>query len=190
MAAALQRYDADKALGAPGREAMYVVEAGCRQKLAGRLGCTPGEIALLASTTEAITTVLFGLPWQPGDNLVINDLEFPSAIIGCVELGRRYGVELRMVRHSGGVVTPDAIAARVDDRTRLVVISHVSFRSGYRFDLEAVAQVAHDRGARLLVDAAQSLGAVRVQAGSVDFLAGCTFHAWRRLSVLPPGSVG
>jgi selenocysteine lyase/cysteine desulfurase len=175
MAAALQRYAADKQRGAPGRDAMYAAEAGCRQGLAALLGCQADEIALLGSTSEAISTVLFGVDWHPGDNVVVTDLEFPAAVIACLEIGQRHGVDVRVVHHRGGAISPDALAAQVDERTRIVALSHVSFRSGYRADLEAVAAVAHARGARLLVDAAQSLGAVHFDAGSVDFVAGCSF---------------
>ena len=132
------------------------------------------EIALLSSTTECVNVILFGLPWEAGDNLVVTDLEFPSSIIACLHLGRRFGVDVRLVRHTGGAVTPAAIAEYVDDRTRLVVISHVSYHSGYRADLEAVADCAHDHGALLLVDASQSVGAVPVEVGAVDFIAACT----------------
>jgi selenocysteine lyase/cysteine desulfurase len=178
LAAALQRYAADKQRGARGREAMYATEAACRGRAAALLGRAPEEIAFCASTTEALNTVLLGLEWRTGDNLVTTDLEFPSALIAALHIGERFGVEVRVVKHEGGAVTPAALAARMDDRTRLVLISHVSFRSGYRIDLAAVAEVAHAHGALLLVDAAQSLGAVgmeAVTAGQVDFLAACTF---------------
>ena len=138
------------------------------------LACSAPEIALLSSTTECVNAILFGLPWEAGDNLVVTDLEFPSSIIACLHLGRRFGVDVRLVRHTGGAVTPAAIAEHVDDRTRLVVISHVSYRSGYRADLDSVADCAHDHGALLLVDASQSVGAVPLEVGAVDFIAACT----------------
>lgn len=178
LAAGLQRYAQDKQRGARGREAMYATEAACRGRAAALLGCTPEEIAFCASTTEALNTVLLGLEWRAGDNLVTTDLEFPSALIAALHVGERFGVELRVVKHEAGVVTPDALASRMDGRTRLVLVSHVSFRSGYRIDLAAVAEAAHAHGALLLVDAAQSLGAVgmgAVAASHVDFLAACTF---------------
>jgi selenocysteine lyase/cysteine desulfurase len=178
LAAALQRYAEEKQRGARGREAMYATEAACRERAARLLGCTPEEIAFCASTTEALNTVLLGIEWRAGDNLITSDLEFPSALIAALHVGERYGVEVRVVKHERGVVTPEALAARMDDRTRLVLVSHVSFRSGYRIDLEALSDAAHAHGALLLVDAAQSLGAMgmeAVSAGKVDFLAACTF---------------
>ena len=174
VAAALQQYADEKLQGAMTPLETQDIEASCRQRVADLLGCSAAEIALLSSTTECVNAILFGLPWEAGDNLVVTDLEFPSSIIACLHLGRRFGVDVRLVRHTGGAVTPAAIAEHVDDRTRLVVISHVSYRSGYRADLEAVADCAHDHGALLLVDASQSVGAVPVEVGAVDFIAACT----------------
>ena len=174
VAGALQQYTEEKLQGAITPTEMQEVEADCRQRVAAFIGCSAPEIALLPSTTECVNAILFGLPWEAGDNLVVTDLEFPSSIIACLHLGRRFGVDVRLVQHRGGVVTPAAIAAHVDDRTRLVVISHVSYRSGYRADLDAVADCAHAHGALLLVDASQSVGAVPLEVGSVDFIAACT----------------
>jgi cysteine desulfurase / selenocysteine lyase len=178
MEEALRRYTAAKQQGARGREAMYAVDASCRARAAALLGCGVEEIAFCSSTTEALNTVLLGVGWREGDNLVTSDLEFPSGLIAALHVGERFGVEVRVVKQQGGVVSPEALAARMDERTRLVLVSHVSFRSGYRIDLEAVAEAAHKHGALLLVDAAQSLGAVGMEAvasGAVDFLAACTF---------------
>lgn len=174
VAAALRQYLDEKLQGAITPTEMQQEEAACRQRVAAFIGCNAGEIALLSSTTECVNAILFGLPWEAGDNIVVTDLEFPSMVIACLHLGRRIGIDVRLVRHTGGVVTPEAIAARVDNRTRLVVISHVSYRSGYRADLEAVADCAHAHGALLLVDASQSVGAVPLAVGAVDFIAACT----------------
>ncbi|MCY4438330.1 MAG: aminotransferase class V-fold PLP-dependent enzyme [Chloroflexi bacterium] len=174
VAGALHQYTDEKLQGAITPTEMQQVEADCRRRVAAFIGCSAGEIALLSSTTECVNAILIGLPWEAGDNLVVTDLEFPSSIIACLHLGRRFGVEVRLVRHTDGVVAPAAIAEHVDDRTRLVVISHVSYRSGYRADLDAVADCAHAHGALLLVDASQSVGAVPLEVGAVDFIAACT----------------
>ena len=174
VAGALQLYVDQKLQGAITPTEMQEVEADSRRLMADFIGCGASEIALLSSTTECVNAILFGLPWETGDNIVVTDLEFPSSIIACLHLGRRFGVDVRLVRHTDGVVTPAAIAEQVDDRTRLVVISHVSYRSGYRADLEAMADCAHAHGALLLVDASQSVGAVPLEVGSVDFIAACT----------------
>lgn len=171
----LTRYAAAKRRGSLGRDEMTETGMATKRHLARWIDCEAEDVAFFGSTTEAINVVLHGLPWQSGDNVVITDLEFPSAMIGCLCLARQFGIEVRVVPHRDGDVELDAIVGRVDGRTRLVILSHVSFHSGVRFDVAGIAEVAHDRGALVLVDAAQSLGAVPVAVGDVDLLVSCPF---------------
>jgi cysteine desulfurase / selenocysteine lyase len=168
LAEALARYAQDKMRGAPGRDAFYEQEARARAGVARLLGVPPSVVAFSPSTTDAINTVLWGLDWQPGDEIVVTDLEFPTGIIAALHLADRRGVTVRVVRHVGGAITAAAIEEALGPRTRLVLLSHVSYRSGYRFDLGRVTRAAHAAGAMVLVDAAQSLGAVPVNAGDLE----------------------
>ncbi len=172
--AALARYADDKARGERGRSALYAVEQDCRVRLASLLGVPPADVAFVASTARAIDAVVQALPWQPGDNLVTDDLEFPTTIFAALRLGGR-GIEPRIVRGRRGVFTPEDVAVRVDSRTRLVCVSLVSFHSGLRLDLAHLADLVHARGALLLVDVAQAAGAVPVDGAAADFLVGCAF---------------
>src|SRR5262245_50523728 len=76
----LARYAAAKRRGSLGRDEMAGTAAETKSRLARRLGCRAADIAFFGSTSEAINVVLHGLPWQPGDNVVITDLEFPGAM--------------------------------------------------------------------------------------------------------------
>jgi selenocysteine lyase/cysteine desulfurase len=172
--AALLRYAQAKALGDPGRARCYVVEDACRRKAAALLGVTPAEIAFVGSTSRGTNAALHALPWHPGDNLLINDLEFPSLIYAARHLERR-GVEVRMLRHRHGALSLEDVSAAMDSRTRLVAVSAVSFLSGFRWDLEALARLVHDHNSLLLVDAAQALGAVPIPVSQIDFTVACTF---------------
>jgi cysteine desulfurase/selenocysteine lyase len=172
--AALVRYAEDKARGAAGRPAMYAVEQACREQLAKLLGVTAGEVALLASTARGIDAVIQALPWSAGDNVVTDDLEFPTTLFAAQRLQQR-GVGSRIVTSRAGRFTVEDVAACLDERTRLVCVSAVSFNSGLRLDLPRLAQVVHAAGAQLLVDVAQAAGAVSTDAGAADFLVGCSF---------------
>lgn len=172
---ALARYAAVKQRGSDGRNELAWTSAATKSRLARWLGCQAEDISFLGSTSEAINVVLRGLPWQPDDNVVITDLEFPSAMIGCLSLAQQFGIDVRVVPHRDGDIERAAIADNIDTRTRLVILSHVSFHSGVRFDLTEIVRAAHDRGAFVLVDASQSLGTVPVVVGDVDFLVGCPF---------------
>ena len=153
------------------------VEA-CRRLGAQLIGADIAEIALVRSTTEGISLVAEGFRWQPGDNVVTLDNEFPSNQYPWMNLAER-GVETRRVPADGGRVDLDRLSAACDARTRIVSISWVGFASGWRVDLDKVAELAHQRGALLFVDAIQGLGAFPLDVGRtpIDFLA-ADGHKW------------
>ncbi len=136
------------------------------------------EIAFVHNTTAGISLVAEGLAWQPGDNLVTLDNEFPSNVYPWMNLRDR-GVETRRVAVADGRVDPDAILARCDDRTRLIAVSWVGFASGWRLNVAELAARAHERGVLVLLDAIQGLGVfpLDVAQTQVDFLA-ADGHKW------------
>ena len=147
--------------------------------LAARLiGARREEIALIRNTTEGINLVAQGFPWQPGDNVVTGADEFPTNQYPWLQLADR-GVETRRVASHEGRLDLDRLAAACDARTRIVTISWVSFSSGWRHDVDRLAEMAHDRGALLFLDAIQGLGVFPLDVGktAVDFLA-ADGHKW------------
>lgn len=151
----------------------------CRSVAAGLLESSPDEIALVNNTTQGIGLVAEGFPWRTGDNVVVPANEFPSNWLPWKALERR-GVELRSlaVADSGGIDLGQ-LARCIDQRTRLVSLSWVGFASGYRLDLAQVVELVHSRGALLMVDAIQGLGAypLSVRDLPIDFLA-ADGHKW------------
>ena len=149
-----------------------------RRLSAETIGATPEEIALIRNTTEGISLVAEGFPWQPGDNVVTLADEFPSNQYPWMNLADR-GVQTRRVPVDGGEVDLDRLAAACDDRTRIVTVSWVAYASGWRNDVDRLAAVAHDHGALLFLDAIQALGVfpLDVSRTPVDFLA-ADGHKW------------
>lgn len=145
---------------------------------AGLVGASPDEIALIRSTTEGITLVAEGFPWREGDNVVVPAAEFPSNLYPWFNLAAR-GVETRQVANPSGRLEPADVAAACDDRTRIVAASWIDYATGWRNDLDLLAEIAHRRGAYLFVDAIQGLGAfpLDVAATPVDFFA-ADGHKW------------
>jgi selenocysteine lyase/cysteine desulfurase len=143
-----------------------------RDDLARLIGADADEIAFVSSTTHGIGVVAEGFPWRDGDSVVTVEEEYPSNIVPWLNLAAR-GVALRAVPDRGGRVVLDDLAAAIDDRTRVVTISHVEWASGFRNDLDALAELCHGRGAALFVDAIQSLPALTldVRRTPIDFLA-------------------
>lgn len=139
----------------------------------GRLLNWPGEwISITRSTSHGLSLLAGGLDWKPGDNVVGAQGEYPANIYPWMAL-QRYGVELRLAPNTGGRVTPDSILSLVDERTRVVSVSHVEFWNGYRVDIETIGRACRERGIVFAVDAMQSAGALDIDLSSlpVDLLA-------------------
>ena len=94
-------------------------------------------------------------------------------------LKERYGVETRMVSEKVGKIDLDDIINAINERTRVVTISHVEFASGYRNDIKAIGKICQDRDIWFVVDAIQSLGVIEVDVKSyhIDILA-ADGHKW------------
>ncbi len=152
--------------------------ADANRLLAERLNTTPDRFAYLTNVADATAAIANGIDWQPGDNVVLVQGEYPSFVLAWTRLAR-YGVEARFAPSSGIETDLDAVEEVIDDRTRAVVISHVDFNSGYRNDLAAMGVLAHAHGALFVVDASQSLGAIPVDVTTwgVDSLV-CVGYKW------------
>lgn len=149
-----------------------------KRLLAGLINATPEEIALTQNTSEGINMVANMLDWHPGDNVVINNLEFFPNYWPWLRL-RKFGVELRVVQHRHGLITTQDIAEQTDDRTRVIALSNVAWINGLKHDLVEIGSLARQHGAYLVVDAIQSVGNMDldVRQGPVDFLS-CGGHKW------------
>ncbi|OQW70255.1 MAG: class V aminotransferase [Proteobacteria bacterium ST_bin11] len=136
------------------------------------------DIALVKNTSEALSFVAFGLPWQAGDNIVSSNEEFPSNRLPWQALAER-GVEFREADLHSAKTPEDALFALVDGNTRLLTISSIQFASGLRMDLERIGEFCRQRDILFCIDAIQSLGAVQfdVQAYHADFVM-ADGHKW------------
>lgn len=149
-----------------------------RRQAATLLGASQDEIALVRNTTEGVTLVSEGYPWQAGDNVVVPALEFPSNLYPWLVLERR-GVEVRRVAPVDGKLDLNRVHAACDRHTRIVAASWVDYATGWRTDLASLSEIAHRQGALCFVDAIQGLGVfpLDVVATGVDFLA-ADGHKW------------
>ena len=149
-----------------------------RVRAAGLIGAQAEEIALVPNTAAGINLVAEGFPWQPGDNVVLPENEFPSNQYPWINLADR-GVKVRRVKIEQGRVELDRLAAACDRRTRIVSVSWVAYASGWRQDLDRLADMVHAHGALLFLDAVQGLGVfpIDVARTPVDFLA-AGGHKW------------
>lgn len=137
-----------------------------RAAFARTLGAQEDAVALTHCTTDGVDTVLFGLSFQPGDEIVTTTHEHPGLTAPLAELARVRGVVVRAVE-----ARLDAITEALGPRTRLVAVSHVLWTNGDVLPVAAIAKAAHDANALLLVDGAQAVGAIPVdpEALGADF---------------------
>ncbi len=142
----------------------------CRTRLARLMNAKSSEVALVKNTSEGVNLVALLMNWKPGDNVVVTDVDFPANVYPFLNQ-RKKGVEVRFIKGEGGI-TPEQVKEAVDERTKLVSLSHVIYKSGYRLDLAEIGKLCREKGAYLHVDATQSLGALRVDVKrmNVDFL--------------------
>jgi len=148
-----------------------------RRSAARLLGAQPSEVAFVGPTSLALSFVAAGLPWRPGDNLLVYRDDYPSNVYPWMALAAR-GVEVRWLQTDQlGRIEPERVLAQVDDRTRLVALASCHFIAGWRLDYHALGQRLRQRGIWFCLDAIQSLGAFPLHAASVDFLA-ADAHKW------------
>lgn len=143
-----------------------------REALARLIGARPEEIALTTGASDGTNAVARGLAWQPGDEILLPAGEFPANYYPWKHLERR-GVRVREAPASDArFVTADDLLAQLNERTRLVAASYVSYSSSNRLDLARLGAACRERGIRLFVDASQAVGAVAfsVQELQCDFL--------------------
>lgn len=150
-----------------------------RTQFARLVNATPDEVALLFSTAEGENIIAQGLDLVAGDNVVVDDLHYPTEFVLYRALEASRGIELRIARHRDGAVTAADFAPLIDRRTKIVSVAWVSHLNGFRHDMRPIADLAHAHGAVFYADAVQAAGMfpIDVQASGVDALC-CGSYKW------------
>ncbi|MDP9320059.1 MAG: aminotransferase class V-fold PLP-dependent enzyme [Chloroflexota bacterium] len=147
-----------------------------RADFARVLGADVDEIALEPAVSAALVTIASSFDYGKRNKVVVSDLDFPTDGHTWLAL-EKAGVEVEFVHSLDGVTVPLELFERaVDEHTALVCTGHAYYTSGYIQDVTRLAELCHRKGAALVVDAYQSIGAIPfdVHASGVDFLVGGT----------------
>ena len=145
-------------------------------EIAPLLGANAGEVAMVPNVSLGQAAVLSAIDYTaPRDRIIMTELDFPSVRYVYDQLAPRLGATVVVVPSDDGVsIDEERLVAEIDERTALVAISHVLFRSAYILDAEAICRRAHEVGAVVSLDAFHSVGVIPVDVKriGVDFLTG------------------
>jgi L-cysteine/cystine lyase len=150
--------------GKPYYELVLDLRLRARTRLAGIVGAEPEQLALTSATTDGCNIVVAGLGLGPDDEVVTTGSEHPGLLAPLHASGVRVVVAPTLGRPAADAL--DAILGAVTERTRLLALSHVAWTTGQVFPVHALKERT---GLPVLVDGAQSVGAIPVDVGAIDF---------------------
>jgi len=132
------------------------------------------EIAFIENATRAWDMVFYAFDWQVGDRLITSRADYDSNMIAYLQVARKYGVSVELIPDDAhGQLDAGALSAMLDERVKLISISHVPTNSGLVSPVEAVGKVAADHGIPFLLDACQSVGQMPIDVHAI----GCSMRS-------------
>ena len=171
---AFELYASCKTSGSEGRPDLTKIENETRKLVADLIGVDAENVIFLSSTSRCLDVAIKSIEWEPGDNIVFSDTEFLTTEFTGALL-KQHGIASKIVQSDHGYLTPEDYDREIDSRTKLVVASSVSYKTGLILDIEGVSKVTRAKGALLFMDGIQGLGSVETKANHADFFASGTF---------------
>jgi cysteine desulfurase / selenocysteine lyase len=137
------------------------------------------QISFMGNTSDAISAVAGGYLWKPGDEVILNSIEFPANIQPFRILEKKGVKPVYIKPDQNGYITAEVLEQAITPRTRMLSISAVQYLTGFRADLDSIGQLCRNYNIFFIVDAIQGLGAVKidVQKAQIDALA-TGAHKW------------
>jgi len=154
-----------------------------KRSLARLFGSSPDEIALVRNTTEAIKTVLYGIPLNPGDEVLTTTHDYPSMVSVLRNREKEDGIKLVEVPAPFPAGSMDelvkAVEGGISPKTRVILISHVTYTTGQVFPVRRISELAHRHGIEVVVDGAHAVGQLdfKVSELGCDYY-GTSLHKW------------
>ncbi len=145
------------------------------QALADLVGAAPDEVALVENATKAWGTVFYGMPFNEGDKVITTHASYASNYLAMLQLRQQLGIEIVVApSDAAGQVDTDALERCIDQKTRLICLTHIPTNSGLVNPAADVGRVARRYGIPYLLDACQSAGQVDLDMDAIgcDFLSG------------------
>ena len=174
--AALAQYGEDKLLGMDGRVRHEAVYALAKEEIARAYGLTADEIGICSCTSEAYNLAALALQLEEGEEVVINDLDFPAGATAWLQPS--CPATVRVWRAQGGALRVEDLIPLLGPKTRFVTSSLVSYFNGFKIPLPEVGEAVHRHSAALLaIDVTQALGRIPLDLTDVDLIVSST-HKW------------
>ncbi len=144
-----------------------------RELIADFIGADYEEIALTHTGTEGMNLILWGINWQPGDEIITTNREHVASLAPISLIKNKYSLNVKYVDVEYGESYNeqkflDTFTKRISPKTRILVVSHVSFSTGLTFPLKKLAKICHENNMYILVDGAQGAGAVPLDVHDFD----------------------
>ncbi len=174
---AIQAYWLDKQLGMKGRDRHFAQVEACREISARMLGLQSAEVSFCSCSSEAYNLLASALNLHACDEVVVTDLDFPAGATPWLRAAEAPKVRLWQARD--GALAPEQLAPLLNERTKLVQVSLVSFYNGHRLAWGAFRETVrrHAPHALISVDITQALGRVQLDCEGADILISST-HKW------------
>jgi selenocysteine lyase/cysteine desulfurase len=174
---AIEAYWHDKLRGMKGRDGHFAAVEACREVSARMLGLQTGEVSFCSCSSEAYNLLASALQLGARDEVVVSDLDFPAGVTPWLRAAE--APVLRVWKATNGALDVHALAPLLNERTRLVQVSLVSFYNGHRIAWRAFRDAVrlHAPNAILSVDITQALGRVVLDCEGADILISST-HKW------------
>jgi kynureninase len=145
-------------------------------EIAPLMNAEPGEVVMMPNVSIAQSAVASAIDFSGDrDTIVMTALDFPSVLYAHHALAERFGARVVVVESDDGIgIDQEKLLAAIDERTKLVAVSHVIFKSAFVNDVDAICRRAHEMGSLVSLDAFHSVGIlpVDVKGSGVDFLTG------------------
>lgn len=132
------------------------------------LGCRTDEIAVVDSATRAWDMAFYSVPFRPGDRILTSEAEYASNFIAYLQLAQRYNLRVDVVPNGeSGQISVPRLRDLIDERVRLISLTHVPTNGGLVNPAAEVGKVARDAGVLYLLDACQSAGQMSLDVDEI-----------------------
>jgi len=154
-----------------------------KDKIANSNLCDTNEIAFVRNTTEAMNTIIYGLPLQEGDEVIVARHDYPNLLGTIKQVCERRKATLKTLKFDLPIEDDNLFLekyqAAFTPKTKLLLLTHVTHRQGQILPIKKLTKLAHDNGIEVMIDAAHAFAHIEHQIGDLDCdYYGTSLHKW------------